>query len=91
MNADYMKYAKELSDIGEKIINVGQKLPSTDNKTKEEVESIFKEYFDAVCLYKGFLKGLTEITPPKIIQNEHREIINTFQIFIQGTDMFVVR
>lgn len=88
MNASYMKYTAILSDISDKIINVSQKLISANNiKTREAVETAYREYVETVIQYKGFIKGLTEITPPKIIQKEHREIINAFQIFNEGTDI----
>lgn len=83
MNESYINYAKKLNDLGYKIAEIGNKfISSAENKN---VETIIESYSIGASKYKECADILADIKPPKIVENEHRLMINELMLFADAT------
>lgn len=91
MNNSYFVYAKKLDDIGNKIISISKKFIAKQPDTKS-IKGLKLTY--AICLesidgYRICKDALANVIPPAKVKKEHEDLINTMQLFIDGTeDMF---
>ncbi|WP_427107942.1 hypothetical protein [Lysinibacillus xylanilyticus] len=90
MKQEYIDYAKEISVIGDQTqvaANLFGELSKKKAKSIEELKAIVEDYKVAK---NGFVKckeNLEKIAPPKVIIEEHTELVNTYNKLIESVEI----
>ncbi|MEK3986391.1 hypothetical protein MHB77_23925 [Paenibacillus sp. FSL K6-3166] len=85
------RYAKVIGEIGEEIGLISNRigvaaLNIEEGKSAESLQNAKQDYLNAVDGYKKCKEDLIQVMPPNIVGEEHKELIETFELFIQGTE-----
>ncbi len=87
MNQLYYEYAKKLSDLGDRIINISDQFPlSLKLDTAEKIKNQYDISLKAITEYKEVKLAFLLVVVPDIVQKEHKEVISALQMFINGTE-----
>lgn len=83
-------YAKKLSELGDKIIKISNKISNKfsnvnlDIKNIEKLKNRYDSYLKAIHKYKKCKTSLGNIVPPTKVKIEHEKMIDAIQLFIEG-------
>lgn len=85
------EYAKKMSILGDKIINITKQFPSIEKSdTVEKIKIKYNKHLKNVNDFKYFKLtfelNIYQGSYPAFIKNEHEELIKQLQMFIYGTD-----
>ncbi|MGH4125502.1 MAG: hypothetical protein ACREV6_21525 [Clostridium sp.] len=85
------EYAEKMSVLGDKLINITKQFPSTEKgDTVEEIKIKYNKYLKTVNDFKDykltFELNIYQDSYPAKIKNEHEELVEQIQKFIDGTD-----
>lgn len=84
-----MQYTKDLYRLGERFQKFGNDFGSVTQNGLNSLEDIKRAKAEYKRLLQGFIEmrnDLSKITPPDIINNEHTELINNYDLYYQGTN-----
>lgn len=83
-----VNYAKKLSVLGDRISEITSRFSNlgieiNDAKT---IKSSYDIYLKNISEYKKCKLNLLDIVPPDKVKKEHKEMVDAFQMFIDGTE-----
>ncbi len=85
MNPLYVEYAKKMSDLGDKVNNISSQFFGMKEDTPEELKHQYNTSLKAISEYKELKLAFMLTVVPDIVQNEHEQVIEAIQMFIDGT------
>jgi hypothetical protein len=89
MKDEYMQYARKLYPLGQRFQKFGDDYGSVTKNGLKSFEDIKKAKSEYKRLLQGFIvmrNDLEKIAPPSIINNEHNELVNNYDLYYQGTN-----
>lgn len=91
MNKEYLKYATDMSIVGDRILRISNnrfKKNILEATTKEELKSIYSEFGVEAKQYGDCLNDLCHIDVPSRVKDEHMRIIDGVERLVKGTEIF---
>lgn len=87
INPGYYEYAKKLSVLGDRIIVISNKFTDMKLDTPEKIQIHYDNCLSAITEYKELKLAIMLTVVPKIVEKEHEELIEGYQIYTSGTDL----
>ena len=87
MNQEYLQ---KIQNIGDKIFEISESIKSIDTKVKisdQELKGHYQVFLEAITNYQKCKVDLLDINPPDKVQQEHTELANATQLFIDGAEL----
>ena len=80
-------YTKKLCGLGDKIIKISNKFTfeNFEEKNIEKLKTRYDNCVKAINEYKECKTSLSNIVPPIKVKIEHEKMVDSIQLFIEGT------
>jgi hypothetical protein len=91
LKQEILTYAKLLDGIGDKVISASNKIKivSEDNLSIAELKPYYEILQHSLNEYKICQKQLLSVKSPIVINNEHQELIESFNGFVSATETLI--
>ena len=88
-NINYVKQLGIIADENQRAADIFGEVSGTKPLDIESLKTNFNAYERAYDIYKRCKQSLSQVNPPAIINKEHAELVDAYQLFIDSVEIML--